>query len=337
MAGVGALEFAPKKDPPPKMLAAWAAAGGLVAVLPKIDAAEDVGDEKAFEVPNALAENRPPPLFEFSDAFGLQMEKSLKIDPTSEEAVVVGGVGVAVDATDEGVPKPPKMEADVELADPKPKVDVGEVAAIDGFGSLAIDFTETIDGVTVVAAAVGVPNTLLANGEMALLVAVVAAVDEIPNPLKIEEVSGAVVAAIGAVDVSGGAVLPKILAGELTLLVAFAKLKVVAGDAILVAAVRAMGAGEASDVFTKFIGDIVTCDDSCVGSFIFVLALVENRKLVAGDAIEAVGFTGADVPPDVFDVAGLIPSNASTMLGDSAASETFSAASFAAGGVADAL
>lgn len=265
LAGVGALEFAAKNDPPPKMLAAWAAAGVLVAVLPKIDAAEDVGDEKAFEVPNVLPENRapPPPLFEFSDSLGLQMEKSLKIEPTSEEALVVAGVVATVDAAVEGVPKPLKMEAEVELGDPNPKVDVGEVAAIDGFASLERDFTETLDGAAVVAGAVGVPNTLLANGDVALLAAV-AAVDEIPNPLNIEEVSGAVLATIGAVDVFAGAELPKMLAAELMLLVAFAKLKVVVGDAIAVAAVRAMGAGEASDALTKFIGVIVTCDDGCV-------------------------------------------------------------------------
>lgn len=241
------------------MLAACAAAAVLVAVLPKIDAAEDVGDEKAFEVPNALPENSPAPLFEFSDTLGLQMEKSLKIEPTSEEAVVVAGVGVTVAAAVEGVPKPPKMEAEGDGADPKPKVDVGEVAAIDGFASSARDFTETIDGLATVVAADGCPNTLLANGEGALLAEVVGAVEEIPNPLKIEEVSDAVVVTVGAVDVSAGAGLPKMLAGELMLLVAFAKLKVVVGDAIAVAAVRVTGAEEATDALTKFIGDIVTC------------------------------------------------------------------------------
>lgn len=64
------------------------------------------------------------------------------------------------------------------------------------------------------------------------------------------------------------------------------------------------------------------------------MAFVENVKLVAGDAIEAVGFTGAGVMSDTFGVAGFVPSNALTMLGDSAASETFSGTSFAAGGVA---
>lgn len=241
------------------MLAAWAAAVVLVAVPPKIDAAEDVGDEKAFEVPNALPENRapPPPLFEFSDSFGLQMEKSLKIEPTSAEAVVVAGVVVTVDAPVEGVPKPLKMEAEVALGEPNPKVDVG----VDGLASLERDFTETIDGVTVVSGIFGVPKTLLAKGDVALLAAVVA-VDEIPNPLKMEELSGAVLATIGAVDVFAGAELPKML-GELMLLVALAKLKVVAGDAIPVAAVRTVGAGEASDALTKFIGDIVTFDDGC--------------------------------------------------------------------------
>lgn len=51
---------------------------------------------------------------------------------------------------------------------------------------------------------------------------------------------------------------------------------------------------------------------------------------MAGDAIEAVGFTGAGVMSDTFGVAGFVPSSALTMLGDSAASETFSGA----GGVA---
>lgn len=48
------------------------------------------------------------------------------------------------------------------------------------------------------------------------------------------------------------------------------------------------------------------------------------------------GFTGADVMSANFGVGGFVPSNALTMLGDSAARETFSGASFDAGGVADA-
>lgn len=200
-AAVGVLAFPPKIFAadgvvcvalPPKMLAACAAGGGLVAALPKIDGAEDVCEVKAFDVPNALPENMPPPLlFAFPDTFGLQMEKSLKMEPTSEDAVVDGGVGAMVDVAVDGVPNPLKMEAAVELAaaDAKPNGDVGDATATFGFASLASDLTATIVGVAA-AVVTGVPNTLLANGELVLVTAPVFAVDEIPNPLKIEAASG---------------------------------------------------------------------------------------------------------------------------------------------------
>lgn len=200
----GALAFPPKIPAadgvacvalPPKMLAACAAGGGLAAAQPKIDGAEDVCEVKAFDVPNALPENMPAPLFPFSETFGLQMEKSLKMEPTSEEAVVGGGAGVMVEVAVEGVPNPLKMEAAVELAwaDAKPNGDVGDATAMGGFASLASDLTEAIVGVVVAVvtgAGVGVPNTLPANGELVLVAAPVVAVDEIPNPLNIEAASG---------------------------------------------------------------------------------------------------------------------------------------------------
>lgn len=114
-----------------------------------------------------MLENRPPVLLLLFVFSGLQIEKSFKIDPTSEEVVVALMVEVAVD----GVPKPPKIELGVELAvaDAKLNVETGGVAAMDGFASLASDWTETITGVVVVGATVGVPNMLLANGEVVLL------------------------------------------------------------------------------------------------------------------------------------------------------------------------
>lgn len=69
---------------------------------PNIDVADDGGVEKAFEEPNALPVNKPPPaeVFAFSETFGLQMEKPPKIELTSDAPVVVGGVTVAaVEAT----------------------------------------------------------------------------------------------------------------------------------------------------------------------------------------------------------------------------------------------
>lgn len=100
----------------------------MVATLPKIDGAVDVCDEKAFDVPNALPEKRPPLLFAFSDTFGLQMAKSLKIEPTSDEAVVAavaaGGCDAMVAVAVEGVPKPPKTEPAFVLAGAAAKLNV---------------------------------------------------------------------------------------------------------------------------------------------------------------------------------------------------------------------
>lgn len=353
---------------PPKMLVACAAAGGLDAGLPKIDGAADACDENAFEVPNALPEKRPPPLA-FSDTFGLQIEKSLKIEPTSPE-VVVAGDGVMVGAAVDGVPKPLKIEPELvlDVAEAKLKVVAGDATAIAGWASFARDLTETIAGVVDVAAAVGVPNTLLPNGDAALVAAVAVAVAEIPNPLKIDDVSdagGVTVVVVGGFavealpnilagelalvvfeklkDVIGdaevatagvvigfaGAVVPNMLAGELPL-VAVAKLKVVTGDVIAVVAAAAVDAGgtfDGSDVLTRLIG----------AAAIGVDVLDENTKPVLGDAIEATGFAGIGAGFETsngFDVVGVVESNAFTMLGDSAASETFCDESFTAGGVA---
>lgn len=310
---------------PPKMLAACPAAGGLVAALPKIDCAEDVCDEKVFDVPNASPENKLP--LAFSDTFGLQIEKSLKIEPTSDEAVAVAaGVDVKVDVADDCVPNPPKTDPGFEWIVGSAKLNAGEVAAVDGVASLASDLTETIDGVADVATDVGEPNGLLANGDAVLLVAVVFAVEVNPYPLKIEDVS---VAEIGVIDGFSGAELSKMLAGELVLVLAVVvKLKDVTGDATAddaTAEVDADAVFGASDTFARLIGVAAIGFD----------ALDENTKLVDGDAIDAADFTGAGEMSNSFGDADFVESNAFTMLGDSAAIETFSVVSFVAGGVAE--
>lgn len=279
--------------PPPKMLAAvWLAAG-----LPKIDAAE-VGDENVFEAPNELPEKRLPLVFTFSATFGLQMEKSLKIEPTSAEAA--GAVGGAVDAVVDGVPNPPKIEAalDAGVPEAKPKVDAGDAAAADGFAA-------TIAGVGPVEVAVGVPKTLLENGDEVMLAAAELTVDAIPRPLKIDEVSEAAVAGaavtgaavtgaavagaavagaavVGAAVVGGGLAVkavPKMLAAGVVV-VAAAKLKVVAGDDAVMAPGVVTGFAEAGGP-KMLAGELA-------------LVAVAKLKVVTGDETVVVATAGAD-------------------------------------------
>lgn len=244
------------------MPAACAAAGETVVEVPKIDGADDVwGDEKALAPPNALLENRLL-LFEFSEVFGWQMEKSLKIEPTSDEAVVAVDTGAAADGAVDDAPKPPNIEPDVELAADVAKLKLDGAVAVDGFASLASDITDAIEsGGAFVGVSVAIPNTLLANGEAALL-ELTFTFGVIPRPLKIEEVSDVDAVVTGTADVIVTDVFPKIVAFELEL-AAVAKLNDVTGEAIDVVATEAVTVigVDVSEALTRFNGAAVLCAD----------------------------------------------------------------------------